>query len=179
MTDMMKQQMARQFTESEQFEAILTIFLTCEKDTVEAVQEVADVVDEMEGIEEIPTVEDRKAVIKEMAKAVIAGEFPSWYLRRIAPIDNADEAAQHIGADVDDLVGRWAERLRDQDVDGDDRELATAYVRSRFDVEDLDEFEGLITWDEEKVQATMEDVVAGGFEAAQNTAREAADHIDS
>lgn len=179
MTNPMKQQMAQQFVQGEQFNAILTIFTEIEQETVAAVQDVADVTDGMDGIEEIPSAEDRRAVLQEMAQAVITGEFPQWYIKRIAPIDHAEEAAGHVGADIEDLVENWAQNLRDQDVDGDDEELATAYVRSRYDVEDLDEFEQLITWNEEKVQQTMENVVAGGFNTAQNTAREAADIIDS
>ncbi len=175
----MKQQMAKQFVTGEQFNAILTIFTEIEQETVEAVQEVAGVTDGMDGIEEIPSAEDRQAILQEMAQKVITGEFPEWYLQRMAPIDNAEEATEYVGENVEDLVEKWAENLRDQGVDGGDRELATAYARSRFDVEDLDEFEELITWDEEKVQQTMEDVVAGGFTTAQNTAREAANIHDS
>jgi len=178
MTNPMKQQMAQQFVEGEQFNAILTIFTEIEEETVEAVQDVADVTDGMDGIEEIPSAEDRQAVLQEMAGAVISGEFPQWYITRIAPIEHPEEAAQYVGEEIDDLVENWADNLRDQDVDGDDEELATAYVRSRFDVADLDEFEELIDWDEEKVQQTMEDVVAGGFNTAQNTARQAADIIE-
>ncbi|WP_121822861.1 hypothetical protein [Halostella salina] len=179
MSNPMKQQMARQFVQSDQFEAILDIFTEIEEETVESVQGVADAVDGVDGVEEIPTAEDRKAVLQELALAVISGEFPSWYVERLAPVDRSEEAAEFVGADPDALAQKWAERLRDEDIEGDDRELATAYVRTRYGLDSFDEFVSLVVdWDEDRVEETMEAVVAGGFERAQETADAAADELD-
>ena len=175
----MKQQMARQFVQSEQFNAIISIFAGIEENTVESVQAVADAVDGVEGVEEIPTAEDRKAVIQQMSAALISDELPTWYVKNLAAVDNGKEAAQYVGSDIDELIERWSDRLRDQGVEGDDRELASAYVRNRYDVEDIQEFRNVVVeWSEERVQNTMRKVVAGGFETAQRTAYDAADALE-
>ncbi|WP_323192314.1 hypothetical protein [Halostella sp. PRR32] len=179
MTDPLEQQMARQFVQSDQFDRVLSIFTEIESETVEAVQDLAAVTDGVDGVSELPSPEDRRDMLRELSLAVISGEFPTWYVERLAPVENSEEAAKFIGADPDVLAERWADRLRDRGIEGDDRELATAYARTRYGVAEFVEFRDIvIEWDEDRIENEIEAVVAENFETAQETATAAADAID-
>jgi hypothetical protein len=71
----------------------------------------------------------------------------------------------------------WADSWREQGLEGTDRELSTAHVGARFDM-DLEEFEKLVVdWSSEREKRALRQLLAGPIEAAQDQIDAATDAV--
>jgi hypothetical protein len=173
-----KREMARRFFEG-QAEPLLTVVAHRERALVQHVRELH----EQLGIEEIETVpqpEDRVEQMQEFALAKLDGAGHEWYLEEMVGVENVDEAVEHAGRPLDEwgeTKAGWAEFYRSEGMEGTDRELAEAHVRTHFGVS-LDTFEEVIVeWDESDEKALVEDVLAGGINTAEQGIITATDHL--
>ncbi|WP_254763362.1 hypothetical protein [Natrinema marinum] len=176
--------LATKFFQSQQAEAFLSIVAHRERRIMEAVADLQEAVDaDVDQLEGLPSVDDRVEQIRSMALAMVDESLPSWYVQEAIDIDNADEAAQY--ADLTDEEWQttketWADRYREQGVEGGVDELATAHVRARFNVDDLETFrEAVVEWSDERQQAVLEEALAGGLEMAEQGIRDVTDAVDS
>lgn len=177
--------LATKFFQSKQAEAFLSIVAHRERRIMEAVADLQEAVndDDIERLEGLPSVDDRVEQIRSMALAMIDDSLPAWYVEEAIDIDNAEEAAQY--ADLTDEEWQttketWADRYREQGVEGGIDELATAHVRTRFDVDDLETFrEAVVDWPSERQQAVLEEALAGGLEMAEQGIHDVTDAVDS
>ncbi|WP_049902106.1 hypothetical protein [Natrinema sp. J7-1] len=176
--------MAEQFFKSQQAEAFLSIVAHRERRIMEAgadLQEAAG--DDIDPLEGLPSVEDRVGQIRSMALAMIDGSLPSWYVTEaMHDLENAEEAAQYADQTAEEWQGTketWAERYREQGIEGGVDELATAHVRARFDVDDLETFrEAVVEWSDERRQAVLEEALAGGLEMAEQGIYQVAEDLE-
>jgi len=175
--------LATKFFQSQQAEAFLSIVAHRERRVMEAIADLQKATDGVEPIEGIPSVDDRVEQIRSMALAMIDESLPSWYVEEAIDIENSGEAAQY--ADLTDeewetTKETWADRYREQGVEGDVDELAKAHVRTRFDVEDLETFrEAVVEWSDDRRQAVLKEALAGGLEMAEQGIRDVTDVVDS
>nr|WP_245800514.1 hypothetical protein [Natrinema saccharevitans] len=176
--------MAEQFFKSQQAEAFLSIVAHRERRIMEAVADLQEAAgDDIEPIEGLPTVDDRVGQIRSMALAMIDGSLPSWYVTEaMHDLENAEEAAQYADQTAEEwqeTKETWADRYREQGIEGGVDELATAHVRARFDVDDLETFrEAVIEWSDERRQAVLEEALAGGLEMAEQGIYEVAEDLE-
>ncbi|DAC85267.1 hypothetical protein [Natrinema versiforme] len=176
--------MAEQFFKSEQAEAFLSIVAHRERRIMEAVADLQEAVDDedVEPLEGLPSVDDRVGQIRSMALAMVDDSLPSWYVEEAIDIENAGEAAQYADLTPEEwqtTKETWAERYREQDLEGSVEELATAHVRTRFDVEGLEEFrEAVVEWPTERQKAVLEEALAGGLQMAEQGINEVAEGLE-
>jgi hypothetical protein len=163
-----KQEMARRFFES-QAEPLLAVVAHREKRLVEHVQALHDELG-IDEIEDIPDPDDRVAQMQSFALAKLDGSAHEWYLREMLGADNVDEATTHVGKPLDawdETMSGWADFYRDEGMEGSDRELAEAHVRTHFDLT-LDQFETyVVEWDQEDERELVEDVLVAGVNTAE------------
>lgn len=164
-----KRKMARQFIASEKADAVLDVATTTETQLLSELQRTHDLLG-LDGLEGVPDPDDRRAQLRQMWLAMIEGRFPEWWVEHCCPrLENPAEAAQY--ADLSDeewqeQKAEWAERYRNNDVDGDDDELAEAHIRHRYDVS-LRTFRHLVvTWPEGRIADELERVAAAGVQTA-------------
>nr|WP_239642047.1 hypothetical protein [Natrinema versiforme] len=176
--------MAEQFFKSQQAEAFLSIVAHRERRIMEAVADLQEAVDDedVEPLEGLPSVDDRVEQIRSMALAMVDDSLPSWYVEEAIDIENAGEAAQYADLTPEEwqtTKETWAERYREQDLEGTVDELATAHVRTRFDVEGLEEFrEAVVEWPAERQKAVLEEALAGGLQMAEQGINEVAEGLE-
>ena len=164
--------LATKFFQSKQAEAFLSIVAHRERRIMEAVVDLQEATDaDIDVIEGVPSVDDRVEQIRSMALAMIDESLPEWYVQEAVDLENAEEAAQYADLTEEEwqmTKETWADRYREQGIEGDVDELATAHVRARFDVDDLETFrEAVVEWPDDRQRAVLEEALAGGLEMAE------------
>ncbi|WP_455448603.1 hypothetical protein [Natrinema thermotolerans] len=176
--------LATKFFQSKQAEAFLSIVAHRERRIMEAVVDLQEAADaDIDVIEGVPSVDDRVEQIRSMALAMIDESLPEWYVQEAMDLENAEEAAQYADQTEEEwqeTKETWADRYREQGIEGGVDELATAHVRTRFDVDDLETFrQAVVEWPNERQQAVLEEALAGGLEMAEQGIRDVTDAVDS
>ncbi|QFU83385.1 hypothetical protein [Natronorubrum aibiense] len=176
--------LATKFFQSKQAEAFLSIVAHRERRIMEAVADLQEAVDaDIEQLEGLPSVDDRVEQIRSMALAMIDESLPSWYVQEAMDLENAEEAAQYADLTAEEwetTKETWADRYREQGIEGSVDELATAHIRARFDVDDLETFrQAVIEWPDDRQRAVLEEALAGGLEMAEQGIRDVTDAVDS
>ena len=175
--------LATKFFQSKQAEAFLSIVAHRERRIMEAVADLQESVDaDVDVVEGVPSVDDRVEQIRSMALAMIDESLPSWYVQEAMDLENAEEAAQYADLTADEwetTKETWADRYREQGIEGDVDELATAHVRARFDVDDLETFrEGVVEWPDDRQRAVLEEALAGGLEMAEQGIEDVTEELE-
>jgi hypothetical protein len=159
----------------------LTLLLAQEE---EQLQEAVDELVETPGADvavDVVDPEDRSGQLRAGLKAVVNGDVPEQWVREYAALEHADEAAQYAGAHDDAWQGQcaeWAERWRENGLEGTDAELAEAFIRSRYGVP-KDEFEAVVVeWDDDREKDALRQLLAGPLEDAQEQIRAATAAVD-
>ncbi|MFA9415168.1 hypothetical protein [Natrinema sp. HArc-T2] len=175
--------LATKFFQSKQAEAFLSIVAHRERRIMEAVVDLQEATDaDIDVIEGVPSVDDRVEQIRSMALAMIDESLPEWYITEAMDLENAEEAAQYADLTADEwetTKETWADRYREQGIEGDVDELATAHVRARFDVDDLETFrEGVVEWPDDRQRAVLEEALAGGLEMAEQGIEDVTEELE-
>ncbi|AFO58429.1 MULTISPECIES: hypothetical protein [unclassified Natrinema] len=175
--------LATKFFQSKQAEAFLSIVAHRERRIMEAVVDLQEAADaDIDVIEGVPSVDDRVEQIRSMALAMIDESLPEWYIQEAMDLENAEEAAQYADLTEEEwetTKETWADRYREQGIEGDVDELATAHVRTRFDVDDLETFrQAVIEWPDDRQRAVLEEALAGGLEMAEQGIENVAEELE-
>jgi|GEM_PF-1541124 len=175
--------LATKFFQSKQAEAFLSIVAHRERRIMEAVVDLQEAADaDIDVVEGVPSVDDRVEQIRSMALAMIDESLPSWYVQEAMDLENAEEAAQYADLTADEwetTKETWADRYREQGIEGDVDELATAHVRARFDIDDLETFrEGVVEWPDDRQRAVLEEALAGGLEMAEQGIEDVTEELE-
>lgn len=150
----------------------LTLLLAQEEAALQ--ESVADLVNAADVDVDVQVAEpdERAEQLRAGLKAVVSGTVPETWVRHFADaeLDHVDEAVEFANADADEWdeqCREWAQRWRENDLEGTDAELSEAHIRTRFGVS-RDEFEELVVeWDEERVNSALREMLAGPIEATQ------------
>lgn len=165
------------FVDTKPMQAITLLLAEEEEQLQEA---VADLVDAAEADLDVDVHDpaERAEQLRAGLKGMVTSDIPATWVRQTAPIENADEAAQYAGVDADgwgEQCATWAQRWRDNDLEGTDAELADAHIRSRYGVTKA-EFEAVVVeWDGDRTSRALRDMLAGPIETAQDRIRDVTD----
>ncbi|SES70491.1 hypothetical protein [Natrinema hispanicum] len=175
--------LATKFFQSRQAEAFLSIVAHRERRIMEAVVDLQEATDaDIDVIDGVPSVDDRVEQIRSMALAMIDESLPEWYITEAMDLENAEEAAQYADLTADEwetTKETWADRYREQGIEGDVDELATAHIRARFDIDDLETFrEAVVEWPDDRQRAVLEEALAGGLEMAEQGIEDVTEELE-
>lgn len=173
--------MVQQFADSEAADRMLSAFAQMEHQQLRAACDLAAVAG-VDYPDALPNVEERREMLKSLLVATVSGEFEAWWVEHIGSEHfTSDPPAEHVGVGTDsdtwhDQLTAWSDGVRAQvgDVDGTDRELAALACREVYGV-DLDEYEARVV--NMDPGATVNRMVSGNFQAAQNLMREVEESI--
>jgi hypothetical protein len=126
----------------------------------------------------------RREQLREATKAKLEGEFREWWVKNIANVERAEEAAEKVGVDWSIQKEWWAYTERQAGEEGSDDELAAQHVAERYDCS-LDEFRELVVeWPEDGLQGRSREafewqqLVAGRAEEALASIEAVAENLD-
>jgi len=116
--------------------------------------------------------DDRAEEIREGVQAIIAGEFPAWYVETY-DIGNAGRLAAVADADVEDVEERmqgWIAAYRDDGGDAlqyrSDYELVRMHVEQSFGVS-LQQFAQVVHWPESQHERAIRRLLVGRLDAIE------------
>jgi len=178
MRDAIKKKVLMNLLESEAASGLTTVIAEIENELLVA----AEPVDTAMGtgiIGEIPDVEDRKAAIQDILKAIATDSVRDVWTDQFLPVlvDNPDKAEKHVGKDADawqSQLETWADSYREQGAEGGDRALAEHHVRDVFGVE-LETFEERVVQFDSSEEA--ERLFASNFRAVRDVLDAAAEEV--
>lgn len=160
------------FVDTEMMQGITLLLAQEEEQLQESVAALVEAADTDVGVD-VEDPEARSGQLRAGLKAMVNGDIPATWVRTQSDVDleHVDEAAEFANADPDDWQAQcqeWAERWRENGLEGTDAELADAHIRSRYGVTKATFEDVVVEWDADRVDATLRELLVGPIEDVQD-----------
>lgn len=160
------------FVDTEMMQGITLLLAQEEEQLQESVADLVEAADADADVD-VRDPEARSGQLRAGLKAIVNGNVPATWVRiqEVIDLEHVDEAAEFANADADEWQAQcreWAERWRENGLEGTDEELADAHIRSRYGVTKATFERVVVEWDDERVDSTLRDLLAGPIEDLQD-----------
>jgi len=168
-----EQLVAGQLAESETLERATAVLASLERQQLESAVALAEAagLEDIPAEDDLPTVEERAAALRNLARTLLADGFEAWHAEYLGHEWDADPPADLVGVGADsDTWGQqiedWAKGIRRQhpDIEATDRELASVATRNLYGA-DLEEVEQRLA-DVDRAEQ-VNHIITGNFATAK------------